>query len=157
MNYFLYLSLSIFIFTGCSHKNGFAYLNLTKKQEITTSFLKSSKIIDSKTKVYGLFSVIYLKNIEKKLSKNNELFYLTIYIKNKNYDIESDLKLNNQEPIYVEELPFDNKYNKFLYGKNIWNKNYLLKYKKDINKNLKLIFKHKNNYSDLIVYKKVNY
>jgi len=148
---YLFLICIALLFNSCSSRNAFTQFNLSKKQELSISSLKSVEI-KSKGKLLGLLSVIYLN--ELKLDENNqyENFYLERYIKNKNLkDNKINITLNGVKPIIVEKLKYNNRFSKFIAIHNRWKDYYLVKFKKEIGEgNLKLIYKN----AQPLIYKK---
>jgi len=148
MKYF-FLVYMIFIFNGCSSKNAFSEFNLTKEQELSVSNLKSIEIKNEN----GIFSAIYLDEIDKKRFSDGEYFYVELYTKDNLNQIKSKLSLNGEKTTTIKELNYNNEYSKYVTIHNRWKKYFIVKFPIKIEEGeLKLIY----NNSQTLIYKKEN-
>ena len=161
--FFITLTFTILL-TGCS-QNAFTKFNLDKEQELSVSSSQTSKITFSNSnKVYGIFSAVYLNEINPKSFNKNEYFYIYVYLKNETSskksflmkNIDSSITLNGRPPIKIEKLPHANRFSHLSVVSNKWNKYYLFTFKKEDNvtKQLKLTFKKDDLSSEVLTYKK---
>ena len=129
MKYSLKILIFLLLMVGCADKNAFSKFNMTKYQELSASSVQNSKL-KSKESVNGFFSVIYLNEIYPKKYNGDEYFFISLYLKDKNYD-DLNIILNKRTPIKIEQLPFDNDFSTLISGKNRWKKDYFLVFKKE--------------------------
>ncbi len=159
MKYILSTLLFTLLFNGCSHQNAFSEFNIDKEQEKSISSLQSAKIIFKKN-IYGVFSALYLNNIDPEVFNQEETFYTYFYIKNIDDDlmlnyIEQSLTLNGKPIQKIEELSSKNRFSYLSSTNNEWNKYYLITFKKEIEEGeLKLMFKTKKESSIPLIYHK---
>ncbi len=136
-----YLLPSLFIllfFNACSYKNAYSSFDMNKTSELVESNTLSSKI-ESKNGVIGLISVTYLNNIYKTDFKNEEVFLISLYMKDK--QTEYSLKLNHELALKTTKVTENDKFFNLLINKNSWNDNYLISFKKsgvDLNLSLEV-------------------
>ena len=123
------------LISGCATKNAFSKLNMGVEQEKAIENTRCAKIT-SNDNVGGIFSAIYLNNIYKEIDKNTQKFYISIYLKNT--DSEVDIRLNNQKPLQMKKLPSKNEYSHLLSTNNKWTKNYEVSFVKTQGQKLNL-------------------
>ena len=161
IKFLITLSLIAFI-SGCSSKNAFNKFNITKEQERGVSSLLSSRIISNNGDIDGVISAIYLNEIYPDSYNNNEYFFVYIFLKNKKemhdskrFDkLELSLKLNNELPIKIKQLPNKNKFSHLTFIKSDWNKYYLVAFKKQAEKSISLVLESCQSSSDSLIYQK---
>ena len=134
MKIFLFSFILTILISGCTTKNAFSKLEMSKDQEKAVENTRSAKMIEGEN-IGGIFSAIYLNNIYKNINKESKLFYISIFMKEKNSSINATL--NNNKAIHSEKLPHTNKYSHLLPITNTWTQNYLVTFtdtqSKDIN------------------------
>lgn len=108
MKYFAITFTFLLLLSGCSDKNAYFYFKMSEDEELFESNTLNSKI-ESNSSVNGILSVTYLNNVDKNISKDEEHFLISLYMKDKN--IPYSFKLNENDPIRVEKLE-DKKWNK---------------------------------------------
>ncbi len=148
------------LFSGCSQQNAFTKFSMNKQQELAESSLQSSKITLGEN-VYGVFSAIYLNEVNPESFNHYEYFYVYIYLKegselhnpNTLEDIELTLKLNDKTPIKIQELESKNRFSYLSSVESKWNRYYLVAFKPE-NKNLKLVLHNLEATSTALIYKK---
>lgn len=126
MRYFLFvLSITLF-FGGCSEKDAFSRFKLNEKQELGINSIQSSKI-QNQGNVVGIVSVVYLNDIYPKRTPKSEVFYVTLYLKDKT---ETPIfTLNGKKPsVWIEQLPSDNEYAHLVNEHIAWNKHYIVSF-----------------------------
>jgi hypothetical protein len=126
MKIFLTALIIAILISGCGTRNAFSKLNIEPEQEKAIENTRSWKIT-SQDNVTGVFSAVYLNNVYKNMSKNTNEFYLSIYLKDKNHDL--NITLNKKIPLKMEKLTSENKFSNLLPMKNEWAKNYLVSFK----------------------------
>ncbi len=124
-HFFTILTITIFL-SGCATKNAFIKLEVTDLQEIAIENTVSGKIVAGE-KVGGIFSAMYLNNIYPSLSKSSNIFYISVFLKNKSEDL--NITSNTNKPLRIKELPHANKFNHLLPIKNEWTTDYLVTFK----------------------------
>jgi len=147
--FLVFLVFSIF-FAGCAEKSAFSRFNMSKKQELGVDSLMNSKVRTG-NRVEGVVSVIYLNKVYPETYQEDEFFYVYMYLKNRDNNI--NFILNNEEAISVKKLPVKNEFNYLTSINTKWNKYYLVKFKKqgDI---LKFLLESGQSSSDLLVFEK---
>ena len=148
MKTFLLITLISAFFTGCSSSNAFSKFNLTPEQAKGENSMLSSKIY-AKGKTVGVLSAIYLNQVFPKTYHENEVFYVSLYLKNSLKGVA--FSLNGEEALHIEELKRDNKFSSLLPSKEKWKKYYLVEFKKE-GKNLTLLVKTQEYKSDALLY-----
>jgi len=151
MRYFLTTLFLSFILTACSHQNAFTKFNFTKEQELGVSSLKSSKIMNN-NQIEGVFSAIYLNEIDSNSFNGDEYFYIYAYLKNSSDKIT--LTLNKKNAIKIEKLSNKNKFSNLSSINNDWNQYYLVTFAKEKRNTLNLRLKTLESSSTALVYKK---
>ena len=142
MKSILYILILTIVFTACSTQNALTSFKLTKKEQQSILNFQNVKII-SKNKIKGIFSAIYLNEIDFNEYNEYENFYVCIYMKNTKDNL--DFFLNSKTPTYIEELDVNNKFSNLSAIKNKWHKYYLLRFSKiDEDLKLKLIVNNKD-------------
>ena len=139
------------LFTACSHQNAFTKFNLNKEQELGISSLKSSKII-ANNKVAGVFSAIYLNEVNPDKFNENEYFFIYAYLKDSSDDIT--LTLNQKSAIKIEKLSNKNRFSHLCSVENDWNRYYLITFAKEKEDTLKLVLQTLEASSKTLVYEK---
>lgn len=156
------ISVSILLmFTGCATKSAFSKFDMTPKQELSASSLQSNKII-SGNKVDGVFSAIYLNEIYPDSFNQNEYFFVTIFLKNKQEmhdpnsldDVNLVLKLNSKLPIKIKELAPTNQFSHLVSIQNSWSSYYLVAFEEDKEKKLNLVLESGQSSSAALRYQK---
>ena len=126
MKTFLITILFMFAFDGCSTKNAFSSFNITPDQERSEENTKSSKIQNGNN-IDGVVTAIYLNKAMPETYKENEFFYVYLYTKQDNQNIE--FLLNGEAPLKVEELEVENMFTRLTSFKADWSKYYLVAFK----------------------------
>lgn len=135
MKYFLTTLLVAFLFSGCSTRNAFTQLDIDEKQKKAIEQTKSGQIVfDGKIK--GIYSAIYLNNLDQSINPKTSQFYMSLYLKDVNSTLS--IKLNNKKALSVVQLEEENKYSHLLPIKTPWRDNYLVTFKKTKKKKLTL-------------------
>ena len=128
MKTFLTALFFLLLLGGCAEKNAFSRFDINEKQEIALNALESSKV-QNKNSVNGVVTVVYLNQVEPEKFKNNEVFYVFMYLKDKSMPV--NFTLNGEAPIYtVKELT---QYNEFTYLTSTdtpWNRYFLVTFSK---------------------------
>ncbi len=137
MRYFLIALLAIFLSSACTTKNVFSALSITKEQEFAIENTRSGKIV-FQNDVKGIYSLVYLNNIYKKIDYDEHQFYISIYLKDAQED-DISITLNKKYPIKTLKLENENKFTHLLAMKNNWISNYLVTFKDDGEKNINLV------------------
>jgi len=151
MKYFLVTISFILILSGCSSNNAFSQFDMDRQQELSVNYRHSSKI-ESKNSVDGIFSAIYLNEVYPKLYSENEFFYMSLYLKDKN-ETDFRVKLNGKLPIEIEELESDNEFSYLDSIRSKWNRYYVLTFKKSAKK-LNLVLESGQSSSAVLKYQK---
>lgn len=125
MKTFLTALIITILISGCGTRNAFSKLNVELEQEKAIENTRSWKIASSDN-VTGVFSAVYLNNVYENMSKNTNEFYLSIYLKDKNYDL--NITLNKEAPLKIEKIAQENKFTHLLPMKNEWTKNYVVSF-----------------------------
>ena len=145
------------LLTGCSTQNAFTKFEMTKQQELSISNSQTSKV-KFKNKVDGIFTALYLNEIDNRSFNDNEYFYVYMYVKDKKQMNQDNLlhsiKLNTKPAIKIEELSYTNRFSNLTTINNRWNRYYLVTFKADNTKKLNLIFRYGEFSSDILRYKK---
>ena len=130
----------LFFIIGCAQKNAFERFNLTEKEELSLNSLQSSKI-RYKNKINGVISVVYLNEVYPQIDKNSEVFYVSMYLKDKSNDIK--FQLNGKKPsLWVKELPNNNEFSQLISDTIPWNRHFVVTFAKQGDT---LVFKVQNN------------
>ncbi len=159
MKYILIALLFTLLFNGCSHQNAFSRFKMQKEQEKGISNSQSGKIMLNK-EIYGVFSAIYLNDIDTNTSSNEERFYTYFYFRNIDDKdilgyIKESLTLNAKPIQKIEMLSNKNRFSYLSSTNNEWNKYYLITFKKEIEEGeLKLVFKTQKESSIPLIYHK---
>ncbi|WP_297441223.1 hypothetical protein [Sulfurimonas sp.] len=148
--FFIFFALTV-IFSACAHKSAFEDFNITKEQALSEDVIQSSKI-QTEDKVIGIVSAIYLNKVRAKKYKDNEFFYISLYIK-KEYSQDVNFLLNNKKPIKVEKLNAKNEFISLTSSKAQWLRYYKLVFPKESNL-LRLEVKSKEGSSGKMIFKK---
>lgn len=150
MKTFLVFLIFLIFFAGCAQKSAFSRFKMSEKQELGIDSLMNSKVHKGNI-VDGVVSVVYLNKVYPETYKENEVFYVYMYLKNKKNRLS--FKLNGEEAISIKELPAKNEFTYLTSIDTKWNKYYLVKFKKqdDI---LKFLFESGQFSSDLLVFEK---
>ena len=126
MRYFLFILGITLFFGGCSEKNAFSRFHLKEKQELGLNSIQSSKLKD-KDKVGGIVSVVYLNEIYPERTPNSEVFYVSLYLKDKSNS--QVFTLNGRRPsVWIEQLPSDNEFAHLVNEHIAWNKHYIVSF-----------------------------
>lgn len=123
MKYFLTALIITILVSGCATRNAFSKLDISQEQEIATEQTRSGKIMN-KDKVDGIFSAIYLNNVYGKTDAKTNNFYISMYLKNKNNDL--NITMNNERPLKIKKLEEENNFSHLLPMKTSWTSNYVL-------------------------------
>ena len=126
MKTFLITILFMFAFDGCSTKNAFSSFNITPDQERSEENTKSSKIQNGNN-IDGVVTAIYLNKAMPETYKENEYFYVYLYTKQDNQNIQ--FSLNGDAPLRIEELEVENMFTHLTSFKADWSKYYLVAFK----------------------------
>lgn len=157
MKLFLPALTVLTLFWGCSYENGFSKFDLSKEEELSANSLQNSKI-KHKNELSGLFQSIYLNDVYPEKYHDDEFFYISIYVKNKNgfdpNNLAQYMRLNKTAPLSVEKLPESNQFSHLLASQNDWNSYYLVSFKQQADRKMVLDFKFKEYTSDKVMYHK---
>ena len=126
MKTFLITILFMFAFDGCSTKNAFSSFDITPDQERSEENTKSSKIHKGEN-IDGVVTAIYLNKAMPETYSENDYFYIYLYTKQDNKNIE--FLLNGEAPLRVEELEVENMFTHLTSFKADWSKYYLVAFK----------------------------
>lgn len=143
--------LTTLFISGCATKNAFSKLNMGREQEVAVENTRYSKIM-SEDNVGGIFSAVYLNNIYKDMNQKTQNFYISIYTKKSDRNL--DIKLNGQKPLRIVKLPNSNKYSHLLTTDNEWRRNYEVTFTKTKNLNINLSIDSDQFSSGLLKYSK---
>lgn len=165
MKFFLTTITLTLLLTACSHQNAFTKFEMDKQEELSVSSSQTSKIkFEDKTE--GVFSAIYLNEVDPASFNDNEYFYIYLYLKDKeemgglkfNDAIRTSLKLNGQLPIEIKQLSSENQFSHLTSVNNEWYKYYLVTFKQEVveknTKKLNLVFELGKLSSEVFTYKK---
>lgn len=122
------VSLLLVVFTGCSNKNAFDNLSISKSEELAMENTKSGKIALA-DKIDGIYTVVYLNSIYKNEFKGKHVFYISLYLKSDADQLR--FTLNGMQPAAIKEMKKDNKYAKLLSTSSLWTNNYLVSFEDD--------------------------
>ena len=128
------IATTLFI-SGCATKNAFSKLNMGVEQEKAIENTRCAKLV-SKNIVGGIFSAVYLNNIYKDIDKKTQKFYISIYMKNTEENL--NIRLNTEEPLETKKLPSTNEYVHLLSTKNKWTSHYEVTFAKTQDESLSL-------------------
>ena len=150
MKTFLIITLTTFIFSGCSKYNAFSNFNLTQAQEKSEDSIQSATI-NTKEGSVGLLSAIYLNRVYPQKYKDGEYFYVYLYTQIDKKKL--DFFLNNNLCVELKELSVQNEFSHLVPSSEKWKKYYLVKFKKE---GEHLALQAKNSYisSAMILFKK---
>ena len=153
MKYFLITLTFLLFLSGCSYQNAFSKFNMSKEEELLAANTQSSKI-ESKEKIKGVFTAIYLNNVYPDSFNQGENFLIAVYMK----DPESDysFKLNNQIASSVKKIEKLKEFQEFtalMKTKEKWNEYYLV-YFEGAAKELHLSIEKENFFSSELLYLK---
>ena len=153
MKYFLITLTFILFFSGCSYQNAFSKFDMTVEEELIAANTQSSKI-ESKEKIEGVFTAIYLNNVYKESFKEGENFLIAVYMKNS--EINYNFKLNELTPLKVEKIQKLEEFSEFtalMKTKERWNKYYLVSFEEQ-ETNLRLSIEKESSFSAELLYLK---
>lgn len=150
MKYFLIALSSIVLLSSCATRNAFSALNIGEEQEFALENTRSGKII-FENEIRGIYSLVYLNNIDKQASNDYHQFYISMYFKD---DSESQayITLNKKYPIKILKLGNENKFSKFLPIKNTWTTNFLVTFKNEGQREINLLIDSDQFSSGLLKY-----
>ncbi len=141
------LILSIIIFSGCVQDRSFGIFTKDIIYQKAIKNTHKGDIINSQETKAILIST-YLNPIYSEY-KNNEYFYIGIYINNELSnenstleDINYTLTLNNLKPISIKKAKKNDKFKKELAFINSWFKYYIVEFDKSKDKDLNLTFNY---------------
>jgi len=117
----------VVLFSGCADKNAFEKFHMNAKEERGVDALLNSKVKNAH-KVNGIVSVVYLNRVYPDTFKEDEVFYVSFYLKDKSK--EFSFWLNGEKSILAQELERNNIYSYLTPLKTKWSKYYLVKFKK---------------------------
>ena len=138
MKYLLITSLFLILLNGCSYKNAYTSFDMNETQQLIESNTQSSKI-ESNNSVNAIFTAIYLNNIYKDKKMQNDVFLVSLYIKEKINHYK--FKVNGLSMKSMNIIDNKNIYFPLIKNENSWNKNYIVKFDnrfKDINLTLNI-------------------
>ncbi len=144
---------------GCSKQNAFTKFDMNKEEELSESSLQSSKVTLNE-KVYGVFSAIYLNEVNPKKYNQYEYFYIYMFLKDKMHNLDTPdnvkftLKLNGKTPIEVQELSNQNRFSHLSSVESDWNRYYLVIFEPAKKDNLKLVLENFGAKSTVLTYEK---
>ena len=126
MKYFLIIAISIILLSGCSYQNAFSKFDMTHKEELLASNTQSSKI-QTKDSVKGVFSAIYLNNVDEKYADGYENFIVSVYMKNSQE--KYDFILNKTLPLNIEKIENISDYSELVKNPREWDVYYFVRFK----------------------------
>ncbi len=126
MKYFLIAVTSLTLLGGCSYQNAFSKFDMTQKEELLASNTQSSKI-QTKGLVKGVFTAIYLNNVDEKYVDGYENFIVGVYLKNSKE--EYDFKLNRELALSVEKIEEIGDYPQIIKNPRKWDIYYFVRFK----------------------------
>ena len=125
MKYFLITAISIILLSGCSYQNAFSKFDMTHKEELLASNTQSSKV-QTKESVKGVFTAIYLNNVDEEYADDNENFIVGVYMKNSKE--QYNFKLNQKLPLYMEKIEDINDYSELVKHPRKWDIYYFVRF-----------------------------
>jgi hypothetical protein len=106
---------------------------MNKREELFESNTQSMKIKDLNS-VKGVLTVAYLNNVDTNISKEQEHFLVSLYMKNKKTSYS--FKLNGDKPISIKTLQDEKEYLSFTKHQSPWSENFIITFKKSDDLNL---------------------
>lgn len=148
--------LTIILFGGCASKNAFDAFDIKKEQQLSVSNLRSSKIVSSDLEVNGLFWAIYLNDIYPDKYSDGDYFYIFFYTKNgaKLDDKNTKISVNSDAPLQIIKLNNQNEFSHLVNIKDSWMNYYLVKFAKQPQKDINLLFETERFFSSKLRYEK---
>lgn len=153
MKYFLISLIVSVLITGCATRNAFSMLEITPDQELAVENTRSGQIRVDK-KVSGVFSAIYLNNVYPNMKEDTNLFYVSVYTKKKNSDV--NITMNGNSPVDIREILYETKLNSLLPIKTAWTKNYLVSFENIVSAGITLTIENGQYSSGPLTYSKDN-
>ena len=150
MKNFLLITLILALFTGCSSSNAFSKFNLTPEQAKSENSILSSKI-HFKGKTVGIISALYLNQVFPKVYNENAWFYVSVYTKNSEDNL--NFFLNGEKTLSIKKLHAENKFSNLISLNENWKTYYLLQFKQPSNA-LSFVAKNSLYSSDALIYTK---
>ena len=126
MKYFLITLTFLLFLSGCSYQNAFSKFNMNKEEELLAANTQSAKI-ESEEGINGVFTAIYLNNIYKDKYQNEDMFFISVYMKDKN--IKYGFMLNKLNSLKIEKIENLNEFTALMRTKEKWNTYYLVSFK----------------------------
>ena len=123
MRIFLTTLFIIILSSGCATRNAFSKLDIEKEQEEAIEHTRSGKIT-YEDKIAGIYSVVFLNNVYEEMDEETNQFYISMYLKNKNTDL--NITLNQVKPRHFIRLEEENEYSHLLGMKTDWTDNYIV-------------------------------
>ena len=153
MKYFLITLTFLLFMSGCSYQNAFSKFNMTKEEELLAANTQSSKI-ESKEKIEGVFTAIYLNNVYKESFTKDENFLIAVYMKDP--ETTYDFKLNKHPSLTMKKIKKLEEFNEFttlMKTKEKWNEYYLVVFE-SMEKELHLSIEKESSFSSELLYLK---
>ena len=143
MKYFLHAILFLIFSSGCSYKNAYTSFDINTTTELFESNTQSVKISSKEQGVQGIISATYLNNIYKNRFSDEEVFLISLYLKDK--DVHYKFLLNNKEHLRIEDINSSHQE---------WKDNFKIVFKKSLFSDLNLTFDNGQLNSAVIKYQK---
>ena len=164
MRFSLHVTLTLtalLLFSGCTASNAFSRFHFSEEKEYATSSLRTSKIYHDND-VIGVFSTIYLNEVDPKKYNGMEYFYIAVYTQNKDtlFDPNSEnenkiiLKLNNSLPVKIKKLDQKNEFEGLITLDNSWTSYYIVAFNKSQSDKLSLTLQDEKFGSLPLIYQK---
>lgn len=150
---YLFIIITFFLLFGCADKNAFTKFKMTKIQELSASSIQSTKI-ESNEGIDGIFSAIYLNEVYPEKYFDNEYFFISLYLKDKQEYIKHNIELNKKFPLSIKKLSFENEFSNLIGAKNSWKDYYFVVFKKENSSRLSIVFESGQSFSAPLVYQK---
>ena len=153
MKYFLITLTFLLFMNGCSYQNAFSKFNMTTEEELLAANTQSAKI-ESKDKIEGVFTAIYLNNVYKESFEKDENFLVSVYMKNP--ETTYSFKLNKKSPLKIKKIKKLEELREFtalMKTKEKWNEYYILSFE-ETEEELHLSIEKENSFSSGLLYLK---
>lgn len=125
MRIFFSIFTILILLSGCATKSAFSKLDLSQEQELALENTRTGKLALNE-KVGGVFSAIYMNNVTEKVDTNLINFFVSVYLKDQNKDL--NITMNKQTPIEIKELPHKNEFSTLLPIDSKWSKSYMVSF-----------------------------
>ena len=127
---YLFTTLFLLLLQGCSYKNAYTFFQMDKEEERYETNTLNAKI-QTKDEVLGVLSVTYLNNVDNNLTSDEEVFLVSLFLKEKQR--KYSFTLNGKKPLKIVPITKDKKYMKLLSKELQWSQNSILTFEKESN------------------------